>query len=344
MKKQSAAGAKPKREQRADPLSLVTLKSRWILPTRLVFDVVVKDDVISVRFSRLPQSGMPWYASYESRHYRSGMVPLEGVKGGRYAEPMAIAEKLCSAIGAPAPRRIRNLETNFVDVVVPELMMRGPLRVNHPFRPSGHLRTNACVLFADLRGFSSWSLKAEDEDILDVANAMLNFVKQGASDYRFDYWKLLGDGILLVWDALDDGALRADQALEAAFELHKKYWYFRKGVSFEIQTGFGIAVTGGPVTKFWSKDWLDLLMIVDYLGPIVNQAARMQGIAAPGEVLVDTRIRQASSDDWYAFGDVSENQQSELKKAKGTRRAERIYVAKHTAFGSTWKNFCEPNR
>lgn len=338
------AGTNRTRASRTDPFSLVTLKSRWMLPRRMAFDVVLRDDVLAVWFSHLPERGEPWYVHYDSRRYGCRSMPLATVNGDEDAEPMAVAVSLCAAIGAPAPKRIRNLETNFVDMEVPELMKRGPLRVNYPFRPSGHMRTDACVLFADLRGSSSWNLQAEYEHVLVVANEMVNFVKRGVREYYCDYWKLLGDGLLMVWDAVEEGELRADHALAAAFDMHKHYWYLRRDASFDVPVGFGIAVTGGPVTKFWSKDWLDLLMIVDYVGPIVNQAARMQSVARPGQVLVDRRVRQASSDEWHVFGDVTRRQQADLRKAKGTRREERIYMAKHTQFGSTWKSFCTPNR
>lgn len=47
-------------------------------------------------------------------------------------------------------------------------------------------------------------------------------------DYPFDYWKLLGDGIMLVWESKKDESMAVDSAIDAAYELHKKYWYYRK--------------------------------------------------------------------------------------------------------------------
>lgn len=124
-------------------------------------------------------------------------------------------------------------------------------------------------------------------------------------DYPFDYWKLLGDGIMLVWESKKDESMAVDSAIDAAYELHKKYWYYRKETNFNVPAGFGIAICGGELIKFSSTTFFEFCVVQDYLGSIVNQVARLQNLAKPGEVLVNERVKKMSKSDWYSFVDVT---------------------------------------
>jgi class 3 adenylate cyclase len=68
----------------------------------------------------------------------------------------------------------------------------------------------------------------------------------------------------------------------------------------------------------------------DYIGPVVNQAARLQTLAKPGQVLVNRRIQRATSVDWYSFENVTSKLGKRLTSLKGLSEFEReIYLVTH---------------
>jgi len=324
-----------------DPLALVECRSKFHRPIRLSFEIVLADDVISVSFSHLPENNEPWYGHHESSTHGSGVFPLYNVKGGAKATPEAIAEELCKTIKAGEPKEVRNVQRNYVDLYIPRFIELGPVAPNYPERSTRIERIVGYVMFADLRGFSTWSLSAEPEQVSDIYEVISDRVAQMLIDYPFSYWKLLGDGIMLVWEAGDQEATSADCAIGAAYELHKKYWYYRRDSLSTVPNGFGIAISGGHITKFSSSTFFESCIVNDYLGPTVNQAARLQTLAGPGQVLVNRRVAKISAFDWYSFENVSDSLNEKVAQLKGISKLEtKVYRVKHKYFSDNWERFC----
>lgn len=324
-----------------DPLASIECRSKFQRPIRLFFEIVLADDVISVSFSHLPKNSEPWYGHHESSKHGSGMFPLYKVKGGPKATPEAIAEELCRALKTEEPKEVRNVQRNYVDLSIPRFIELSPVAPNYPERSTRIGRVVGYVMFADLRGFSTWSLSAEPEQVSDIYAVISNCVAQMLIDYPFSYWKLLGDGIMLVWESDDSEATSADCAIGAAYELHKKYWHYRKDSLSTVPIGFGIAICGGHITKFSSSTFFESCIVNDYLDPTVNQTARLQTLAEPGQVLVNRRVAKISAFDWYSFEDVSDSLNEKLADLKGVSDFEKeVYRVKHKYFGENWERFC----
>lgn len=318
-----------------DLISSIGTRSEFIRRICLSFDIVLRDDIIRISFPFLPAKNEPWYGYHESSKYGSGMFPIENVTGREKATPMAIAEALCTELGAGKPRTVRNICRNYVDLYMPNFIKLSQVKPNYPKQSTKIGRIIGYVLFADLRGFSTWSLTAEPEQISELYEVISDRVAQMLVDYPFDYWKLLGDGIMLVWESGDTESNTADCAIGAAYELHGKYWYYRTKAPYGAPKGFGIAICGGSLIKFSSATFFEQCVVNDYLGPIVNQAARLQALAKPGEILVNKRVAKMSEDDWYTFKDVTNALESKMKKLKGLRQSERdVFKLKHKYYNS----------
>lgn len=325
-----------------DPLSSVEIRSEFIRPIYLSFDIVVKDDIIKASYPFRPGKNEPWYGYHESSKYGSGAFPLKNVRGGEKATPIAIAAAVCAELGAGNPKRVKNICRNYVDLYMPNFIKLSQVKPNYPKQPTRIERIIGYVLFADLRGFSTWSLSAEPEQISEIYEVISDRVAQMLIDYPFDYWKLLGDGIMLVWQSGDDESVAADCAIGAAYELHKKYCYYREEALSGVPDGFGVAICAGNLTKFSSTTFFESCVVNDYLGPIVNQAARLQALAKPGEILVNRRVAKMSKDDWYSFENVTDALKNEMEKTKGLSPLEReIFKIKHKYFDSNWADFCK---
>lgn len=161
-----------------DPLGSIELKSKLLRPIRLSFDIVLNDDIIHVSYSFLPAKNEPWYGYYESSKYGSGLCPLENVRGRENATPEAIAEALCAELGAGKPKEVKNICRNYVDLYVPEFIQLSQIAPNYPEKITKPERVTGYVLFADLRGFSAWSLSAEPEQIVELFEVISGRVAQ----------------------------------------------------------------------------------------------------------------------------------------------------------------------
>lgn len=321
-----------------DPLSYIECRSKFITPIRLSFNIVLDDDIIHVYYQFLPREKEPWYGYHQSSKYGSGMLPLENIQGN--ATPEAVAEALCMKLGAPNPNAITNVCRNYVDLHIPKFIELSQIKPNYPEQATKIERIIGYVLFADLRGFSTWSLTTEPEQIAEIYEVISDRVAQMLIDYPFDYWKLLGDGIMLVWQSRDNESTTADRAIGAAYELHKKYWSYREEAFTGVPEGFGIAICGGYLTKFTSTTFFESCVVNDYLGPIVNQAARLQTLAKPGEVLVNKRVAKMSKFDWYSFENIVDALKNDLEKLKGFSQFEiDTFRVRHKYFDSNWDNF-----
>ena len=322
------------------PLEFVELKSKFQRPVYMSFDILLKDCIIHTYFTHIPANDEPWLCNYESINHGSGLMPIEKVPGGQKATPENLAIKLCEKLHASPFIKIENLKRNFVDLFIPPFIMLGPIYPNYPEQDTDISRVIGFVLFADLRGFSTWCMHAEPEQISEVYEVMSDTVAEYIKDYPFDYWKLLGDGIMLVWEADQDETQAANCAIGAAYDLHRKYWHYSKESPFRLPEGFGIAISGGYITKFKSSTFFDSCVVSDYLGPIVNQAARLQGLAKPGEVLVNRYVAKTSKYDWYSFENITVHLKNEIDGLKGLSPYEKeVFKVKHKYFGSTWETF-----
>ncbi len=325
-----------------DPFENINIKNYFIRKTVLSFDIILDDDVITLSFSQYPKVNQEWYGNYKSKNHGSRLIPIPNVRNGIEATPEEISEALLLTLKINKTYKVQNIQKNYIDLFVPGFIEHSLIIPNKDKINPKSERIIAYVLFADLRGFSNWSVSVEPELIEEVFEVISERVVQMLLDYNYDYWKLLGDGIMLVWEANDENneEIAASKALYAAYELHKKYWIYKDEALTNLPDGFGIAVCGGYVTKYQSSTFFESVIIQDYIGPIVNFAARLQTLANPGQVLVNKRVRKAVQDDLFSFENITKLLSSKLTKLKGLLVSENeIYKINHKYFSSDWENF-----
>jgi adenylate cyclase len=143
----------------------------------------------------------------------------------------------------------------------------------------------ATVLFADVRGYTDLS---ERLDAAQMAGLLSTFYEHCATSI----WerdgvvnKLIGDSVFAIFNFPIRHNDHPRRAVEAGLELQRRWRVIQAvsqrtgsdavGVGVGIHTG---EITIGEVGQF-CRDFTAI-------GPIINQAARLQGAARPGEVLV----------------------------------------------------------
>lgn len=174
---------------------------------------------------------------------------------------------------------------------------------------SGGERRRLTMMFADIRGFTTFSEKAQPEDVFNTLNAYLQHMippvigAQGVVD------NIIGDEIMAIFGMLPGHTDGCNSALRASIRMLLAVEELNRGREKDgqplLQVGVGIAT--GPVTLgvIGSRHRKSITVI----GNHVNLAARLQGLAGPGQVCVDSATHRSLDHPGYCFT----RQQVELK-------------------------------
>ncbi len=166
-------------------------------------------------------------------------------------------------------------------------------------------RKNMTILFADIRGFTSYSEKKPPEVVFKTLNLYLPAMIQPILDERGIVDKLIGDAIMSLFGILPASESPAKQALKAALGMMKAVSNVSKMLKTDNRSTFkiGIGIASGPVALgiLGSKDRRSFTAI----GHHVNLAARLEGQARPCEILVDRNTFEQLDDLQASFSETT---------------------------------------
>ena len=150
----------------------------------------------------------------------------------------------------------------------------------------GGERQEVTILFADIRGYTTFSEKVTPEKLLDVLNHYLNVAGGIIIGWEGTLDKFFGDGFMAIFNAptkYEDHVHRAAESalaiIQAAEEVNQIYGY---KLAYSVGVHVGEAVVGYIGTSY----------AVNYtaIGDTVNLAKRLQENAAPGQIIVDESV------------------------------------------------------
>jgi adenylate cyclase len=170
----------------------------------------------------------------------------------------------------------RFLGQDFVEAIV-----RGEQSVD-----LGGGRATVTVLFADVVGFTPLAERSPPEDCVALLNELFALLSEVVFRHGGTVDKFMGDCIMAVFgapvpcDDHADRALRAAEEMQSFVEAASGAWQVKLGRGIEL----GIGVNTGEVLvgNIGSRKRMDYTVI----GDAVNVAARLEGLAAPGQILV----------------------------------------------------------
>jgi class 3 adenylate cyclase len=160
-------------------------------------------------------------------------------------------------------------------------------------------RVDVIALFCDLRGFSNWCETVDITQVEQLMRSQFERVIQICNDHHHDFHKFLGDGFVLVWEASEETPISTclARAVDAAFHLHKKYWFLSAETEGEVPPGYGIGIAVGEAVLLQPKTFIAELNEIDFVGYPLNCAARLQTLAgAYGTVLSAAAVDMMKSD------------------------------------------------
>jgi class 3 adenylate cyclase len=215
--------------------------------------------------------------------YRSGIFPdlvlapaallaASAVSGGRrYVQETLERRRIYDLFGRYVPR-----------TVVAELVRRPADRA----LALGGDKRELTVLFADVRGFTSFSDTLPPEEVLGQLNGVLRSLVEAAFEEKGTVDKYIGDAVMVLFNAPLEQTDHAQRAVRAALKMQAALAGSRLSVGVGIHSG--IAVVGNVGTS----ERLEYTAI----GSTVNMAARLCESAGKGEIIVSEDFRARLGD------------------------------------------------
>jgi len=150
----------------------------------------------------------------------------------------------------------------------------------------GGKSAEVAVLFADIRGFTSFAEARPPEQVVSALNRLLATLLPSLRAHGGTLDKYIGDGFLAFFDCSVDGADARRRAVSAAREMQANFLSLQRtsrGGS-AAGLGLGIGISWGRVIlgNVGTEEAMDFTVI----GDTVNIAARLQALASAGEILV----------------------------------------------------------
>lgn len=147
------------------------------------------------------------------------------------------------------------------------------------------VKNDALILCVDIRNFSSFLCKNREEEVFslikDFTSNLLSCVNQFA--FGCSWYKLLGDGALIIWDKTDE------KSVSEAIAVFTTYTDFANEELFNKYEGLGLAgsLVTEKVFKYEISAEASQLMYRDYVGYGINLCCRLQGLAKKDELIIN---------------------------------------------------------
>ncbi|MBT3273284.1 MAG: guanylate cyclase [Spirochaetales bacterium] len=189
-------------------------------------------------------------------------------------------------------RVIKDMFARYMSQEVVQSLIESPDLI----KPGGATR-QATVFFADIRGYTSFSEGRDPEYIIDVLNAYFGEAVEIVIEHRGYIDKFIGDCIMAAWGVpLQSEAEDAYHAVACAWEIQQLVAStsrkFFRGEAEKLKIGIGMHT--GPLVagNLGSSRRMDYSVI----GDTVNVAARLEGVAGAGEVIITQNTKDLIGD------------------------------------------------
>jgi adenylate cyclase len=148
----------------------------------------------------------------------------------------------------------------------------------------GGRRTTVTVLFADIRGFTSYSESVSPEELVAVLNRYLAAAADAVLEHEGTVDKFLGDAVMAWFNAPIPQPDHTLRAVRSALALRDKLEKLRQELPISAQLTFGVGIHVGDAVLglIGTEKRLDYTAI----GDCVNTTKRIQENAAGGQILI----------------------------------------------------------
>lgn len=174
-------------------------------------------------------------------------------------------------VGASMERRLERELGRYVSRDVARAILRGKLNIGNP------QRRTVTVLFCDMRGFTFLCERETPEDVVHILETFYQRAFEIIERHGGTINKILGDGLLALFNAPNDLPRHAAHATEAAGDIMRMMYELREwgGVWTHLAIGIGLdtgEIVVGPIGSAERAEYTAI-------GSPVNRAARLQSLA-----------------------------------------------------------------
>lgn len=207
------------------------------------------------------------------QHLRASLSPIQDENGHAHGL-VIVMEDLTEQ------RRLEARQSLFSRMVAPAVIDQIEL---HAMRPGGE-RREITILFADLRGFTSYSELVQPEELVSVLNRYLSAAADAILQEGGTIDKFLGDAVMAWFNAPLPQADHTLRAVRAALAIRDTVQQLNAGSSHGEYLSFGVGIHVGEAVLglIGTEKRLDYTAI----GDSVNTARRIQENAIGGQILI----------------------------------------------------------
>jgi PAS domain S-box-containing protein len=189
-------------------------------------------------------------------------------------------------------KRLRAVHDMFRRYVSPAVVDRLP---SNPvdLQLGGH-RQEVSILFADIRGFTTFSEKLAPEELVDTLNEYLSMAATSILMFEGTLDKFIGDAVMGIFNAPLEQPDHILRAVRAAAAMQRVITEYHKNIGQERGLTFGVGIHAGEavVGNVGMSDRMDYTAI----GDTVNVAKRIQENAVGGKVLLSETVYRTVRD------------------------------------------------
>jgi len=183
-------------------------------------------------------------------------------------------------------KRLKNRYEIFQRMVSPAVIESLPNDPNE--LKLGGRRQEVSVLFADVRGFTTFSELLDPRGLLDVLNQYLGLAAEAVLLHEGTLDKFMGDAVMALFNAPLPQSDHTLRAVRAAVAMRADIQAYRGTVDANRRLAFGIGVNVGEAVV----GMVGTRMRLDYsaVGDTVNLAKRIQENARPDQILLSDSV------------------------------------------------------
>lgn len=148
-------------------------------------------------------------------------------------------------------------------------------------------RQEVSTLYADLRGFSAYADDAPPESVFRALNAYLRVMTQAVVEEAGWVDKILGDAVSCVFGVNPSTLTPADQAVRAAHRIVADVRSLAGAPQLAGLPSFDVGIGIATVTVLLGRVGTPRRASFAIIGRYASRAARLEGEARTGEVLLD---------------------------------------------------------
>jgi len=155
-------------------------------------------------------------------------------------------------------------------------------------------RTDASMVFTDVRGFTALSERRDPEGVVVALNEYFEIATQVILKYGGYVDKFIGDAVLGVFGVPIAHTDHAERAVKAAVAMQKEFQQEAAKNGNPLLSRIGVGINSGIAVA--GNLGSQVKMEYTVIGDSVNMASRLNHLAGPGEIIISRRVYDLTKD------------------------------------------------